>query len=123
MQLLVDIGERAGHGHAAMHREGQAHGVAGGGVGVLPDDKNLNLAHRAAESVEDITGRREGSVAGGMLGAQEIPHGVNLLFDRGEGRGPVLAHDGVQGLVQAYSSGWGGLAGFGAGRAFASPLD
>jgi len=61
---------------------------------------------------------------GGVLGAQEIPHGVNLLFDRGEGRGPVLAHDGVQGLVQAYSSGWGGPAGFGAGRAtFASPLD
>ena len=78
---------------------------------VLPDDKNLHLAHRAAESVEDITGGREGSVAGGVLGAQEIPHGVNLLFDRGEGGGPVLAHDGVQGLVQAYSLGWCGSAG------------
>ena len=99
LQFRVNIVQRTRQRHAAVHRERQTHRIARGGVGVLANNEDLHPAHRAAERVENIGGRRESTIPRRVLLTQESAHGVNLLFDRGECCRPILAHNVAEGLV------------------------
>ena len=99
LKFLVNIVQRTRQRHAAVHRERQTHRVARGGVGVLANNEDLHPAHRAAERIENIGGRRESTVPRRVLLTQKSAHGVNLLFDGGECCRPILAHNAAEGLV------------------------
>ena len=81
--LLEDVDEAARQRpHLWRHREAQAHGMAGCGVGVLPHDEHPDRAERLGEGAQHVLARWQVAAARGEFGAQEVPHGGDPPRDR-----------------------------------------
>ncbi len=93
-QLTVDVDEAPRHGpHVGLDREGQADGVAGRGVRILPDDEHAHVGERLLERAQHAVARGEVGAAGGDLGAQPLPHPRDVVGDGSEDLGPAGVHE------------------------------
>ncbi|MNP58571.1 hypothetical protein D3C76_1534960 [compost metagenome] len=73
LQFLVDIDQRRRRGHARLHRETQAMGLARTVVWVLAKNDYFHLVQRCrVERIEDQRPWRVDLLAGGVLAAQEL---------------------------------------------------
>ena len=74
------------------HGEGQADGVPGRWIRVLPDDQYFDVRQRLPERAEDVRRRRQHLVPGRDVVGQETQDGTQVLFHPRQGGSPVAGH-------------------------------
>src|SRR5690606_1789296 len=96
-ELAEDVDQAAREGaHVRLDGEGQAHRVAGRGVGVLADDDDADVLERAGEGPQHVRPARQVAPPGGDLTAQEVTHGADLVLHGCQGTGPARVDELIQ---------------------------
>lgn len=76
VQFAVDIHQRTRRGHTGLGGKREPHGVPRRGIRVLAHNEHAHLVERVGERAQDIVAARQI----GVLGAQEVAHGVDLVL-------------------------------------------